>query len=168
MSEAACHSQGGTYCPNAADCSVLKTCVATMKAEASSNNLPMFVDYLGASPSISDATDNDECGRARNYFGFDENFINDQAICDDIEQLKHSKSFKFLEDMYGSGGSSSSSSSSSGCSEPAAAPVTAANLPEATPLSTFDLADIDRCTSARNYGLVADLCSLTLCLFVES
>ena len=147
MSEAACHSQGGTYFPNAADCSTLKSCVASMKQDAASDNLPLFEDYLDASPSIADTTDYEECGRARNYFGFDENFINDQAICDDIDQLKYSKSFKFLEDMYGSNGSSSSGSSgSSGCDTPAAAPVTAANLPEATPLTAFELSDIDRCT----------------------
>ena len=54
-------------------------------------------------PSIDDPTDYDQCGRARAYFGFAENFINDDAVCEDVEQLKHVKDFDFLQELFGQG-----------------------------------------------------------------
>jgi hypothetical protein len=43
---------------------------------------------------------------ARQYFGFDENFLDDKKICADIEQLRFTKEFSFLDEFFnqGSGG----------------------------------------------------------------
>jgi hypothetical protein len=43
------------------------------------------------------------CGRARVYFGFDANFINDKQICQDIKQFQNSRDFVFLEEFFNQG-----------------------------------------------------------------
>jgi hypothetical protein len=44
-----------------------------------------------------------ECGRAREYFGFDEYFINDEHICRDINQFRNTRDFEFLEEFFKQG-----------------------------------------------------------------
>jgi hypothetical protein len=53
-----------------------------------------------------DPTDPNACGRAREYFGFDANFVNDNQICTDVNQFKNTKDFEFLEEFFKQGGDS--------------------------------------------------------------
>jgi hypothetical protein len=62
-----------------------------------------FANYLASSPTIGDAMNRNQCGKSREYFGFDELFINDEQICEDIEQLKYIKDFDFLNDFFKQG-----------------------------------------------------------------
>ena len=48
--------------------------------------------------------------RARQYFGYDESFLNDQAICDEIDELRFSKDFTFLDEFFSSEGGASGGS----------------------------------------------------------
>ena len=58
-----------------------------------------------------DSSDPTQCGNARKYFGFNENYIYDSGICMDIDQLKSTPDFRFLDTFFnqgwgdGSGGS---------------------------------------------------------------
>jgi hypothetical protein len=83
-------------------------------------NSPAFVNYLETMPGWEslakcdddescrnrekwDPTDPYACGRAREHFGFDANFIHDKRICEDINQFKNSRDFKFLEEFFKQG-----------------------------------------------------------------
>ena len=101
------------------DCSELTTCVDNLKADAVAENLPAFLAYLDDAPNVTDATSQEQCGRLRNYFGFDEFFINDDGICGDIEQLKLSSNFDFLEEFFNQGSDSSSGGDGCGTGGPA-------------------------------------------------
>jgi hypothetical protein len=57
-----------------------------------------FAQYVNASPSIINHTDPFQCGRAREYFGFQNNFINDEQICEDISQLALTRDFEILNE----------------------------------------------------------------------
>ena len=103
---------------NPTDCSVLRDCIADMKADAVAENLPAFKAYLDGAPNINHPTVHDECARARNYFGFEDFYINDDGICGDIEQLKLSKNFDFLEEFFNQG-SDSGGEGDDGCPDPA-------------------------------------------------
>ena len=52
---------------------------------------------------MTDTTDRTQCGRVRGYFGFDELFINDEQVCEDIEQFKYTKDFDFLNEFFNLG-----------------------------------------------------------------
>jgi hypothetical protein len=104
MSEETCHVYGGTFCP-VSDCTDLMNCVDGFRLHENK----AFALYVNASPIISNPTDPFECGRAREYFGFQDNFINDQQICDDIGQLALTRDFTILNEFFdqdgdGSGG----------------------------------------------------------------
>ncbi|CAB9498733.1 expressed unknown protein [Seminavis robusta] len=105
INKEACDAQGGTWCPTPVNCNVLKTCVADLisQAGAAADNTPAFLQYLDAAPKIADVTDLQQCGRARAYFGFDELFVNDAQICDDIKQLKYTVDFTFLDEFLKQG-----------------------------------------------------------------
>lgn len=51
-------------------------------------------------PKELDAFDAFECGRAREYFGFDEYFINDKKICRDVGQFQNARDFDFLDEFF--------------------------------------------------------------------
>lgn len=72
----------------------LKDCVEAEISYAQTNNLPTYQQYLNSSPSISNPHDDQVCGRARQYFGFQSNFIDDNAICEDVQQLRFSDDFQ--------------------------------------------------------------------------
>jgi hypothetical protein len=74
-----------------------------------------FAQYANASPNITNPIDPIECGRAREYFGFEENFINDQQICDDIEQLASTRDFDILNEFFNQGGGQGSGGQNAGC-----------------------------------------------------
>ena len=74
-----------------------------MKTDAPAEGLTAFAEDLATSPNITDTTDSYQCGQVRGYFGFAENFIHDEAICQDIEQLKFSRDFEFLQEFFNQG-----------------------------------------------------------------
>ena len=129
LDEAACAAQGGTFCRNADDCSTLKDCVADNIIDAQNMDLFAYEQYLNASSSISD------CGKLRNYFGFDEFFINEEAICEDVDQLKYSKDFDFLNEFFGQG-----SAGGSGGGDPTDIPPAPPEL-EVPQMAEFDVLD---------------------------
>jgi hypothetical protein len=47
-----------------------------------------------------------ECGRAREYFGFDKDFVNDKQICRDIGQFQNTRDFEFIDEFLNQGFSS--------------------------------------------------------------
>ena len=111
LSEETCDVFGGTWCPNPTDCTILQDCIADlMTTFRDQPRLQAFTMYLGAAPNITDPADYDQCGSTREFFGFDAGFINDDQICDDIEQLRFSRDFQFLEDFFGVGSGSSGGS----------------------------------------------------------
>lgn len=115
MNKDACDAQGGTWCPSKADCSLLQECVNEMATEADAEGRLAFEQYLLGAPNITDPTNRHQCGKVRGYFGFDEFFVNDVQICEDIEQLKFARDFDFLNEFFakGSGGEEGSDSGGS-------------------------------------------------------
>ena len=103
INQQACSAQGGTWCPAKLDCSVLKNCIDAMADQANAEDRLAFEQYLREAPDITDTTDVHECGSLRNYLGFDEFFINDAQICEDVEQLKFSRDFDFLDEFFKQG-----------------------------------------------------------------
>jgi hypothetical protein len=100
MSEESCGVMGGTFCAET-DCTDLQVCVDDYRG--SENRA--FAGYVNTSPNITDVTDPFECGRAREYFGFQDNFINDLQICEDIGQLALTKDFEILNEFFNQGSS---------------------------------------------------------------
>ena len=95
------------------DCSVLQTCISEYFTEANAaDGNQAYAQYLSSAPSISDPTVFQQCGETRNYFGFDDTFLNDNAICEDVYQMRYSRSFDFLEDFFGDSGSSTAQTGS--------------------------------------------------------
>ena len=48
-------------------------------------------------------TDTAGCGRAREYFGFPESFVNDKQICIDILQFRNTRDFDFIDEFFNLG-----------------------------------------------------------------
>lgn len=103
MSLQACEAYGGTFCPNHNPCDDLKSCIETEIAWAKGNNRSTYEAYLNDAPSLNDTESADQCGMTREYFGHQDGFINDLQVCDDIQQMKHSRDFAFLDGFYGQG-----------------------------------------------------------------
>lgn len=103
MSAEACDAHGGTFCPNPADCSRLKDCLANQEVWAGAEQELGFLKYLQTAPKIHDAENVEECGQTREYFGFLSTFMNDDQICEDVEQLRFSDDFAFLNEFLGQG-----------------------------------------------------------------
>jgi hypothetical protein len=82
---------------------VLLDCINVQKAWAESENRPAFAVYLGDAPEIEDPTDPNQCSRTREYFGFHPLMVNDRQVCNDMEQLRFSRDFSFLDEFYGMG-----------------------------------------------------------------
>jgi hypothetical protein len=40
-----------------------------------------------------------ECGRVREYFGFDKDFVNEKQICEDIGQFQNTRDFLFIDEF---------------------------------------------------------------------
>jgi len=74
-----------------------------MLEESKTENRPAFEQYLLGAPQLNNTSDQHQCGSVRNYFGFDELFINDKQICEDITQLKYSRDFDFLDEFFKQG-----------------------------------------------------------------
>ena len=78
-------------------------CINAQKAWAESENRPAFAVYLGDAPEIKDATNPNQCSGARQYFGVHPLMVNDRQVCDDMEQLRFTRDFSFLDEFYGMG-----------------------------------------------------------------
>jgi hypothetical protein len=101
MSEDACDAQGGTWCPSPVNCGELKTCTDQLYADALSEGKKGLAAYLRLMPNITDTGSQAQCGQAREYFGFDEFFINDVQICEDVYQLRYSRDFGWISEFFG-------------------------------------------------------------------
>ena len=100
LNQQACDVYGGVFCPTT-DCTDLKTCVESYQNEYEE---PLaYADWLKLSPLINDASSSLDCGDARQYFGYDPNFVNDEHICDDVRQLRFSRDFAFLDNFFNQG-----------------------------------------------------------------
>lgn len=100
MTVETCDIYGGQWCQNPVDCSQLQECVAVYLQDAIDNDRTAWATYLESSPSIKDPLDSFECGRAREYFGFEATFINDRQICQDIGQLRNTNDLAILEGFF--------------------------------------------------------------------
>jgi hypothetical protein len=99
----ACNAYGGTWCPSPQDCRDLQDCIAEEIQIAEEFNHTAFAMYLKAAPSITRPEDSSQCGAAKQYFGFDAFFLNDDQICEDILQLRNSRDFDFLDAFFKQG-----------------------------------------------------------------
>ena len=102
LSTEACDSYGGTWCPNPQDCTGLKECIAVYveRAKTPEHKNNAFAAYLEISPTIDDVTNAEQCGRAREYFGYSALYVNDNDICGNIEQFSYSRDLKFIEEFF--------------------------------------------------------------------
>ena len=100
LDEASCKAQGGKFCRFEDECTELHECIDEYTFEAQEEELHAFENYLNGAQNMT------ECGKIRSYFGFDEFFIHDESICENIEQLKYSKDFTFLNEFFGQGSDS--------------------------------------------------------------
>jgi hypothetical protein len=89
----------GTFCENPIDCSYLKTCIEVAKTYAEDNNRTAFLIYLDSSNSINNATDRNQCGRAKEYFGFDQDDPDEVKICNEIQRLRDTQDFLALDEF---------------------------------------------------------------------
>jgi hypothetical protein len=74
-----------------------------MMTEAGSAGMLAFEQYLFESPNITISNNSAQCGTAREFFGFDKYFINDDQICEDVEQLMYSRDYYFLDEFFDQG-----------------------------------------------------------------
>jgi hypothetical protein len=65
-----------------------------------------FNEYLKLAPTVTDATDPEQCGKLRGFFGFSALFVNDEQICEDIEQIGSSAGSLFNGFSFGNSGGS--------------------------------------------------------------
>jgi hypothetical protein len=56
-----------------------------------------FSLYLASAPKLEDTDSFYECGRQREYSGFDEDYPDDQDICDEIDRLKNTPDIEDFE-----------------------------------------------------------------------
>jgi hypothetical protein len=66
-------------------------------ADARSRGDLLFEQYLESSPTLDDTASFFQCGRQREYFGFDEDTPDDQDICDELDRLKDTPDFHDFE-----------------------------------------------------------------------
>lgn len=88
--------------PNPVDCSELRKCVNEYKVDTKDKH-PAFFEYLALAPKLEDPTDSKQCGKTREHFGFEETFVNDVQICQNIEQLRFERDFTFSDDFFSQG-----------------------------------------------------------------
>jgi hypothetical protein len=65
--------------------------------DAESRGDEAFALYLSSAPKLEDSDSIYECGRQREYFGFDEDHPDDQDICDELDRLKKTPDFEDFE-----------------------------------------------------------------------
>ncbi|CAB9517870.1 expressed unknown protein [Seminavis robusta] len=101
MSNEACEAHGGTFCPEPSDCVELISCIAKEVTWAKQHKMAAYEYYLKEAPTnFTDTTSTKDCGLLRAFLGFDES---DKQICRDVEQLKHTRDFAFLDEFFSQG-----------------------------------------------------------------
>ena len=103
LDEGACNAYGGTFCRNPSSCDVLQECVEEYTQAAIDQELNSYQQFLEDSPEITDPTSFRECGNAREYFGYDKDFLDDERVCDDVWQMRMTEDFDFLDEFYNQG-----------------------------------------------------------------
>ncbi|CAB9513183.1 unknown protein [Seminavis robusta] len=81
----------GTWCPTPTDCSVLKDCVDQEMINTENEGKSSYKAYLQPG-AVENATDFDDCGDSREYFGYDPTY-----------KLHNTKNFGFLDEFYSQG-----------------------------------------------------------------
>ena len=97
ISTESCDTFGGTFCTYAQDCSPLQECVEELIQEAEKQTNPTYLIYLKDAPVIEDATDNEQCGDTREYFGYERTFPIDKKICDEVKEYRNTRDFTFMD-----------------------------------------------------------------------
>jgi hypothetical protein len=64
--------------------------------------------YLNSAPGIEEVSNTQQCGMAREYFGFDFSYPIDADICDEIRRLENEGDVENLDQYASSGGAGSS------------------------------------------------------------
>lgn len=75
--------------------------------EAKAAGRTVFSGYLNDAPTVNDPKDFFECGRLREYFGFDADYPIDEDITAELERLQCIPDFEDFEDLVRDGGSDS-------------------------------------------------------------
>jgi hypothetical protein len=79
--------------------------VEVYQLAAKDQGLIGYAQYLDNYPNITSPTNAKQCGNAREYFGFDAHFLNDDQVCEDIYQLRFTDDFDFLNEFFNQGSS---------------------------------------------------------------
>lgn len=69
------------------------------QANGTSTFNPTYANYLRDAPNITDTSSADQCGKAREYFGFDKTFPIDMKICKKVGEYQNSGDMEFLNDV---------------------------------------------------------------------
>jgi hypothetical protein len=100
----ACKVYDGVWCRNPRNCDDLVAC--TRSREFGNNTLDgnttvstAFEFYIKASPEPRDPTNANQCGRLREYFGFDFDYPDDTVICEEVDRLESSQDFTDLDGL---------------------------------------------------------------------
>ncbi|CAB9517836.1 expressed unknown protein [Seminavis robusta] len=102
LSDDSCAANGGTWCAADTDCSDLQSCVQTEYDTAVADKKGGYAEYLKGG-LVGTATDPDDCGSSREYFGYDALYTHDLEICDQVQQLHNTQNFAFLEEFFDQG-----------------------------------------------------------------
>ncbi|CAB9511352.1 expressed unknown protein [Seminavis robusta] len=105
FSQESCSAYSGKFCAYHRDCSTLKTCVAEEVKWATGKKKQAYLAYVSEAPELEDTGDADQCGQVRVYFGFEEDFPDDEEICEDVQFLREKTEFNNLDSFLGSGSS---------------------------------------------------------------
>jgi hypothetical protein len=105
ISTESCGVYGGKWCPNPQNCAALQDCVASYIGAADAvNETGAYITFLKSSSNITNPTDAFSCGRAREYFGFEAKFPNDDQICEDVNELRNTRDLEILEGFFSASG----------------------------------------------------------------
>ncbi|CAB9513303.1 expressed unknown protein [Seminavis robusta] len=102
LSEEACSAHGGFWCQSPANCEVLQECVDDQIAKAEQNGFLPYAAFLKGG-LIKNPHDAHDCGRSREYFGFDETYNNDADVCENVIQLRNTRNFEDLDNFFNQG-----------------------------------------------------------------
>ena len=83
----------GTWCSKNRDCTALVDCIDTeLKEVTQEKTRPAFLAYLDGAPKLDQSKDEDDdpskCGTVRTYFEYDEDYPDDDRICEEVKDLK--------------------------------------------------------------------------------
>lgn len=104
LREDACAAYGGSYCEKV-DCSELRNCIENFKAGkdmvGAFEKKPSDAFFLYLNSTVlaeKDVKDKDTCYEAREHFGFQGSFIQDEKICRKVWRLRNNKDFEHVSE----------------------------------------------------------------------